>query len=225
MAKKPGQKQVPKPDPVEPPKPRPTYTDEAWDEIITRHSAGETIATICRSDPNRLPSAVNVSVRAGRDAAFGKRLTHARVAFADSIFDEAMDIARGERSTPRMKTDAKGNVVVDLVATKADVHRDRLVVDTLLRVVAKINPAKYAERVNINHSGGIDLTGVDDAALNLRIERRLHELGVIELLERWKVGEERLAEFLGLFRVHELPTGPQPIRLLPGETDADVVDL
>lgn len=194
----------------------PTYTDDVWDEIIARHSAGETLASICRSSP-KFPPANYVTERAHHDASFAKRLAGARVAFADAIFDQAMDVARGEHAVQRTKTDAKGNVVVDLVATKADVHRDRLVVDTLLRVVAKINPAKYAERVNVNHSGGIDLTGVDDAQLNSRLERRLHELGVFQLLDSWKVTPAQREEFLGLFRVIELPTGPQPIRPIPGE--------
>lgn len=209
------------PTKTEPPKTghEPNYPETVWEEILTRHGNGETIAAICRS-AKHLPPGGYVSEKACHDSVFAKRLASARLRFADSIFDEAMDVARG--TAPRMRVNAKGETVVDLQGTKADAHRDRLIVDTLLRVVSKINPAKYGERLNVSHSGAIDLGGVDDATLNTRIEKKLHELGVIEMLRSWKISAERLADFVALFRVTELPTASAVPRLLPGETELDL---
>lgn len=182
----------------------PTYPPDVWDEIIDRHSEGQPIHAIVATDPARFPTSGWVTRHAAADAVFGKRYAYAQQLFADALFAESVTIA-----------DEK-------VATKTDVANKRVRIDTRLRIVAKLNPAKYAERVNLNHSGGIDLGGVDDATLNARLERKLHELGVVEMLRSWTITAERIEAFLGLFRVVELPTAPAPLRLLPGETEADL---
>jgi len=189
---------------------------DVWDEIVRRHADGETLNAICAGE--NMPSVSTVSRKAADDAEFGKRLTRATLAFADAIFAECMDIADNSGQLVK-RTNAKGEDVTDFAATKACVVRDRLRVDTRMRICAKLNPLKYAERVNVNHSGSVDLNGVDDQTLNQRLIRRLHDLGVIALLESWDLTDEQKTQFLELFRVHELPTAPQAPRLLPGEKE------
>lgn len=219
MAKKPAAKAAPKTEPKPTPEPAktgrpPTHGPEIWDEIIARHSEGETITSICRDE--HMPTLGSVSRKAADDNVFGARLTRAKAMFADAIFDEALEIADGT-GKDRGEKPKKPDGSIDLMAVKADVHRDRLRIDTRMRIAAKANPAKYADRVNVQHSGSVDLNGVDDQTLNQRLVRRLHDLGVIALLESWDLTDEQKTQFLELFRVHELPTAPQPMRALPGE--------
>lgn len=197
------------------------HTEDVYDEILRRHCEGETITSICRDAG--MPTLGTVSRKAADDPMFGKRLTRAKEQFADAVFDEALEIADAtgkERKDPPLLPNGK----IDLMAVKADVHRDRLRIDTRMRIAAKANPAKYSDRINVNHSGGISLEGVDDGQLNVKLERRLFELGVFELMDRHKVPAAFREEFLGLFRVVELPTSVPAPRALPGE-DPEELEL
>lgn len=210
-----------------------SFGDDVWEEILTRHAQGETITGICRSKPERFPASSTVSWKAGTDAAFAKRYAHARLLYADAVFEETQDIAdqatepvmvpaftkTGERL---VDADGKPMFKADINATKARAIGARLRVDTRFKIIARVNPAKYAERWNVQHSGAIDMGGVDDATLNQRIERKLYEIGAVELLKGAGVAAAVLDAFLALFRVTELPTAPAPVRLLPGEKEVDL---
>ncbi len=192
------------------------YTEALGDEIVDRHANGETLTDICRDE--RMPHVRTVLRWAAAPTEFSKRYEMARFLFADAVFDQALSIADNKKGVAQEEKGCASDH-----QKKADVARDRLRVDVRLRIVAKINPTKYGDRLALHHSGGISLEGVDDATLNTRIERRLHDLGVIALLTAWEVGAARVDEFLALFRIVELPTAAQPIRLLPGETDLEEV--
>lgn len=57
---------------------------------------------------------------------------------ADLIFDEMISIS-----------DSKAK----------DVNRDRLRIDTRKWVLAKLNPKKYSDKIEMEHSGGVSVTG------------------------------------------------------------------
>lgn len=162
-----------------------------------------------------MPEPVSVAIKAANDpAGFGKAYTRARLMFADAIFDEAMLIADG-KDTPLIYakiTTVTGKVreYVDVGAMKSQAMRDRLRVDTRLRLVPKINPEKYGDRLNLHHSGGVDFGQMDDAALNARLVKQLHDLGVIKALEALKLTAVQIDALVQLFLTPELPTKPEP---------------
>jgi len=172
----------------------PTHGPEVWDEILRLHSNGKTITEIC--EPPSMPEPVTVARKAANDPhGFGKAYTRARMMFADAIFDEAMKIAD------------------EVPADKVGVARNRLRVDTRLRLVEKLNPEKYGNRLNLHHSGGVDFGQVDDATLNQRVMKHLHEIGLVALVKSWGVKEIQIAAMLELFQTPELPTAAEPLTI------------
>ncbi len=59
-----------------------------------------------------------------------------------------------------------------------NIQRSRLRVDTRLRVAAKINPAKYGEKLDVNMSGELNVSHLSDAKLNERIIGLLEKIGI-----------------------------------------------
>ena len=81
-----------------------------------------------------------------------RRLTRARVAYADAIFDEAMEIAdssSGDWTTKVVRgEEAK---VVD----HENIQRSRLRVDTRKWAASKMAPKKYGDKLDLGGSIGI----------------------------------------------------------------------
>lgn len=90
-----------------------------------------------------------------------QQYTRACARRADAIFEEAISIADTPQEGEITKTDKDGNKEV----TKADMiaHR-RLQVDTRRWAAGKLNPKKYGDKVQTEHSGEIgvkQITGMD----------------------------------------------------------------
>lgn len=107
-------------------------TPELCVEIAERLSRGETMADICRDD--HMPHVSTVWDWQQQDVAFSQSIARARDIGEDVIANNTRLVARG----------VKGH-------STGDVQRDKLVVDTDLKLLAKWNPKKYGERVT--HSG------------------------------------------------------------------------
>lgn len=190
------------------------YTRALADQILDRYANGETLPSVCHDLGLHLGSVL----RWARDnPTFGLAYTHARLLFADAQFHRALDIAEGAGSKPVMREGKDGRPKVDVAATKMDVHRSRLHVDTIFRIVGKISPEKYGDRLNLHHSGSIAFDGMDDGRLNARTLKNLEDLGVMDLLREYLLADQ-LAAVLERFVVIELPTEPEPMRALPAPT-------
>lgn len=104
---------------------------EVENEIVERLSLGEPLAVICRS--------MNIGRRTvydwqGDDEGFAARIARARVLGFDAIADECFEIA-----------DATGE------DGERDVQRDKLRIETRLKLLAKWDPKRYGEL--IKHAG------------------------------------------------------------------------
>lgn len=122
------------------PRGRPSkHTPALADEIVQRLSKGEPLAAICRDDHMPCPSVV-WEWRA-KDTAFSDAIARAR----DTGFDV---IAARTRQTARGKTEAAGG------DSSGDVQRDKLIIDTDLKLLAKWDPKRYGDKVQ--HVGGDD---------------------------------------------------------------------
>lgn len=197
---------------------RPTlFTKELAATICRRLASGESLMAICREQGMPEDQTVHDWVLTNREG-FSQDYARARSIQFERWAEEIMSIA----DTPEI-----GEKTVEK-ATGIEVHRGdmiearRLKVDARKWLLSKLASKKFGDRMALEHSGSIDITTLDDATLNLRIERKLHDLGVVAMLRSWNLAQDRIEEFLALFRVFELPTAPAPVRLLPGETDGDL---
>jgi hypothetical protein len=120
----------------------PVYDEEQATEILRRMAEGESLRSICASNPD-FPAESTVRGWAVDDEppGFGARYARARILMAEYWADEIVDISDGEKS--------------DGPADRAQIDRDRLRADARKWVVSKLVPA-YKPKVE--HSGHIGVT-------------------------------------------------------------------
>ena len=121
------------------------YTDEILKEICDRLSLGEDLETICKSE--HLPCADTVHLwKCGKTTTVDKdkvfqAIAHAREVGYDAIARDARLIARGKHP------DSTG-----------DTLRDKLIIETDLKLLAKWFPSKYGDKTAVEHSGSLNLS-------------------------------------------------------------------
>ncbi len=128
------------------------YSPELVEDICARLSAGEPLTVICRSDdkfPD--PSTVRDWMAAMEDVS--RAIARAREAGEIALSEECLQIAdtpmEGEETT------VEGEKVT---VKRGDMlgHR-KLQIETRLKLLAKWNPKKWGEKVEVEHSGQVAL--------------------------------------------------------------------
>ena len=153
---------------------RPTrYTEEIGQEFCERYAAGEPILEICR-DP-RMPSRRTVTRWADSVPTFGRSYARARVDFADAIFDEIMDIAEDSSGDVIMKQTKGGNWYAEI--QHEVIQRAKLRVETRFKIVSKINPSKYGDRLELAGDQA-EARDMSDEKLLATVAGLLEKLGV-----------------------------------------------
>lgn len=142
---------------------RPTlYTPELAQEICERLSKGEPLSTIC--EDAHMPAVRTVSDWKEAQPTFSADFARARDDGHDAIAAQCFVIANTPQLGERVEIDADGKERV----TREDMlgHR-KLQVETRLKLLAKWDPKRYGERLDLNHSGGLTIarTGMTDAEL------------------------------------------------------------
>lgn len=122
------------------------YTKEKADFICSQLAEGIPLAEICREPGMPHPSTVR---------RWGKANAELSAAVADARED-------GE---DRITVDARRTARGDAGFSTGDVARDKLIIETDLKLLAKWNPKKYGEFMRQQHIGGND----DDKPINLVI--------------------------------------------------------
>lgn len=129
-------------------------TDAIVDEIIERLAKGEPLAVICRSPG--MPDRRTVNRWREADEALDSRFLDAR--------DDGYDVIAGRaRQTARGGADSSG-----------DVQRDKLIIETDLKLLAKWDRRRYGDRVTLAGDKENPLGGMTTE----QIDARLRELGV-----------------------------------------------
>lgn len=121
------------------------YDPDIASEILIRHSDGESIARICASDPERFPCPHTVYNWTSLHPPFKDAFDRAKERYIGSLVADALDIA--------------DEPCLDRVAAQ----RQRLRVDTRLRVAAMLAPHRYSEKRQQAQQGvkvELSLTGV-----------------------------------------------------------------
>lgn len=149
---------------------RPSKKSEAiCDEILTRLAEGEPLAQICRDA--HMPGVTTVWDWEQIDQAFSERIARARLAGHDMIAARSRMTARGFDSHNGGES-------------SGDVQRDKLIIDTDHKLLAKWDPRRYGDRQQVDLSGGIDLKKtVDPGALASEIGQLLADPEVQRLLK------------------------------------------
>ena len=133
------------------------YTPELAKEIAERLSNGEPLAQICRDD--HMPAVRTVSHWKEADDSFKADFACAREEGHDAIASRLRETARGEGES----TD--------------DVQRDKLIIDTDLKLLAKWDK-RYADRQVIAGDPDAPLVGVSDEQLDERLNALLANAGL-----------------------------------------------
>lgn len=121
------------------------------EEILDRIASGETMASICR-EPG-MPSRRGVRKWIDEDPVFAEKMKQARLDGFDAIAEDTREIARGGDGSSK------------------DAYRDKLIVDTDLKLLAKWDRARYGEHFEVTVP-----TDPDVSKLTTRIENALGSL-------------------------------------------------
>lgn len=136
-----------------------TYNIKDAEEIVFRLSKGEPLAVICRDE--WLPQYRTVYDWAAAHPEFAASIARARLDGYDAIATECLTIADAPNATRNPVT---GEVEV------RDASRDKLRVETRLKLLAKWDPKRYGERQQVEHSGEV-ITRIPDDQLDDRLNK------------------------------------------------------
>jgi len=143
------------------------YTAELAAEIIKRISNGETLAEICRGD--HMPAVRTISDWKAANSVFDKDMREARIIGFDAIAE-------------RTRLTARGKTTVDGGDSSGDVQRDKLIIETDIKLLAKWFPQRYGDKVQLEHSGEIGAKA--DNEIDARIAELLAKFGADEKPKR-----------------------------------------
>ncbi len=124
-----------------------TFTSERFDEIIERLSAGEPLAAICRDD--HMPGLTTVYdwMRKDESGALSERFARAREAGFDMIAQDTLRIAdEPPPITEHGSTDGGA------------VQHAKLRIETRLKLLAKWDPKRYGDRLELAGDAKAPLT-------------------------------------------------------------------
>ena len=126
-----------------------TFNEKDASEIVSRLSKGEPLAVICRDD--WLPCDDTVRNWAEADPAFARDIARAREVGFDQIALDALRIADG-KLTPEEKAEAERAYVETGTVHVSDAQRDRLRVDTRLKLLSKWDPKRYGDKLALGQA-------------------------------------------------------------------------
>lgn len=123
------------------------FTNELATEICARLSMGEPLAAICRDE--HMPTDRTVRTWQNEREEFASAIARAREDGFDQIAAGCLDIADSDpERTPSGTVDAGA------------VQHAKLRIETRLKLLAKWDPKRYGERMNLEHSGKVGLESI-----------------------------------------------------------------
>ena len=125
------------------------YSQELIETIAERLSKGEPMASICRDEGMPHPSTVWDWTQA--DAAVSQIIARARLAGFDAIAANARETARGKGESTE------------------DVQRDKLIIETDLKLLAKWDPKRYGDRMTLAGDADNPVMGMTEAQVDTRL--------------------------------------------------------
>ena len=124
---------------------------EIEDELVEWISQGLTLRDFARL-PGK-PSFHTLYVWEGENPEFASRIARARDIGFEQLAQQCLEIADDENRDVSGDEDTPNGVAV---------QRDRLRIDTRLKLLAKWNPKKYGDKLDLNHGGEVKVKQVID---------------------------------------------------------------
>jgi hypothetical protein len=121
-----------------------TFTQEIADEICARLAKGEPLAAICRDE--HMPAVRTVSDWKAASEAFAADIACAREEGYDKIAADCLDIA-DETSDDTIYGESGARANTEWIS------RSKLRIETRLKLLAKWDPKRYGDKVDVNHGG------------------------------------------------------------------------
>lgn len=136
------------------PRGRPSsYSPQVAEAIVDRLTAGEPLREICRDETMPAWRTVYDWMRAHSD--FSTRIADARDLGEDALAQECLSIADDASNDWMEKYDKDGDCI-GWQLNHDHVQRSKLRIETRLKLLAKWNPKKWGEKVDLNHGGQKD---------------------------------------------------------------------
>lgn len=130
------------------------YSDAMADMICTRIADGESLRSICSADD--MPDKSTVFRWLAKHEEFATKYARAREVQADAIFDEMLDIADDGRNDWMEKRNADGEAIGWQENGEA-LRRSDLRIKTRQWMASKLQPKKYGDKLDLNHSGKVEV--------------------------------------------------------------------
>lgn len=146
------------------------YTEELGIFICTELAAGRSLVKIC--DDEDMPSLTTVYRWRLTDPVFRDMYARAREDQADTLADEIVSIA--DYSAQDVTIDSEGNERLD----HEFVARSKLRVDARKWVASKLKPRTYGDKLDLTHSGELNVKTLSDDDLDKRIAAAAGKAGI-----------------------------------------------
>jgi hypothetical protein len=121
-----------------------SFTQEAADEICQRLGKGEPLAQICRDE--HMPAVRTVSHWKDASETFKADFVRAREEGFDALAAQCLDIA-DETDNDTLHTEHGDRPNTEWIS------RSKLRIETRLKLLAKWDPKRYGDKLDLNHGG------------------------------------------------------------------------
>lgn len=157
---------------------RPTdFNQDLAISICEQLSEGISLNLICKQDG--MPSRATALRWMAENTAFRDLAARAREAYADVVFDEAIDIADdGSRDEVEIM-DANGEPTGRFRVDHDVIQRARLRVETRLRIASKLAPKKYGEKMQVDMTANVAV--MDAGAVQAELAKLAQAAGIPEI--------------------------------------------
>lgn len=141
-------------------------TPELVETVLSRMSSGDTLTDICR-DVGIHPTTWRVWCR--EDSALDIAHAHARDAGFDVIAEDCLRIADDKSQDVKIVGEDEREV-----CNTEFVQRSKLRIETRLKLLAKWDPRRYGDKLELEHSGSIDMDPEARIARIAELTAKLH---------------------------------------------------
>jgi len=139
------------------------YTDAVIDQIVERLSTGEPLAQICRDEgmpayrtvKDWMDEVDSTGVQTERGQRVSAAIARAREEGEEALAAECLEIADDARNDWMERAAEKGDEKA-MQFNGEHVQRSKLRIDTRLKLLAKFNPKRWGDRVDLNHGGTVN---------------------------------------------------------------------
>jgi hypothetical protein len=142
------------------------YTPDIAEKICKGIASGISLRKVCADEEMPAPSTVCGWVLDDLNG-FAEQYAKARRLQAELLADEIFDISDDSTNDYMIRQSKSGEDYE--VANPEVIGRSRLRVDSRKWYLARVLPKIYGDKIQTEHSGSIDHTGLSDEALNARI--------------------------------------------------------